>query len=143
MAVVGLWAVGLWPSMMRFAGEMMEVMGLVMAKKVTVDHGFEENFVESETMPDSNAQDLSGNGKDDHEPISPSSKRDSIKPCKVMKVVEKGQKSQKKRDYLTHTLKKLHCELLTMDDESDEIENDDDLEGAHWLQVLVVLSMEL
>ncbi|KAI8557766.1 hypothetical protein RHMOL_Rhmol04G0035300 [Rhododendron molle] len=27
MAVVGLWAVGLRPSMMRFAGEMMEVMG--------------------------------------------------------------------------------------------------------------------
>ncbi|KAF7151146.1 hypothetical protein RHSIM_Rhsim02G0109200 [Rhododendron simsii] len=57
---------------------------LVMAEKVTVDHGFEENFVESETMPDSNVQDLSENGKDDHEPIKPSSKRDPIEPCKGM-----------------------------------------------------------
>ncbi|KAG5521411.1 hypothetical protein RHGRI_033848 [Rhododendron griersonianum] len=47
-----------------------------------------------------------------------------------MKVVEEGQKSQKKRDHLTLALKKLHCELLTMDDGSDEIENDDDLEAA-------------
>ncbi|KAI8566764.1 hypothetical protein RHMOL_Rhmol02G0067200 [Rhododendron molle] len=48
----------------------------------------------------------------------------------VMKVVEEWQKSQEKRDHLTLALKKLHCELLTMDDGSDKIENDDDLEGA-------------
>ncbi|KAI8547176.1 hypothetical protein RHMOL_Rhmol07G0174700 [Rhododendron molle] len=43
---------------------------------------FEENFVESKTMPYSNVQDLSENGKNDHEPIIPSSKRDPIEPCK-------------------------------------------------------------
>lgn len=45
---------------------------LVMAEKVMVDHDFEENFIESETVPDSNVQDLSENGKDDHDPIEPS-----------------------------------------------------------------------
>ncbi|KAG5548169.1 hypothetical protein RHGRI_013762 [Rhododendron griersonianum] len=55
-----------------------------MAEKVMVDHDFEENFVESETVPDSNVQDLSENGKDDHDTIKPSSKRDPIEPCKGM-----------------------------------------------------------
>ncbi|KAF7150984.1 hypothetical protein RHSIM_Rhsim02G0110100 [Rhododendron simsii] len=54
----------------------------------------------------------------------------------VMKVVEEGQKSQKKHDHLTLVLKKLHCELLTMNDGSDEIENDDDLEGATLVEVM-------
>ncbi|KAF7141884.1 hypothetical protein RHSIM_Rhsim06G0081500 [Rhododendron simsii] len=282
----------------RFCSDAEEVSAseLVMVEKVMVDHDFQENFVESETMLDSNVQNLSENEKDDHEPIKPSSKRDPIEPCKdddkamakaiaqtgykieaeaaevytrknfkffqeelfssqkqqvsskyhkegvtkiykvvpngkesptyevaldvmtkkvtcscrkfeflgilcrhilavfikkslahcllqqyvlrrwttnaksddayetlsplmrqnsvqegtevspillrhglmieVMKVVEEGQKSQKKRDHFTLALKKLHCELLTMDDGSDEIENDD-LEGATLVEGLM------
>ncbi|KAL7215344.1 hypothetical protein ACSBR1_027503 [Camellia fascicularis] len=42
-----------------------------------------------------------------------------------LKVVEEGQKSQKKHDYLALALQKTHCELLAMDDDSNEIGNDD------------------
>ncbi|XP_028080761.1 protein FAR1-RELATED SEQUENCE 5-like [Camellia sinensis] len=42
-----------------------------------------------------------------------------------LKDVEEGQKSEKKHDYLALALQKTHCELLAMDDDSNEIENDD------------------
>ncbi|KAH7850185.1 hypothetical protein Vadar_028975 [Vaccinium darrowii] len=48
----------------------------------------------------------------------------------VLKVVEEGQKSQKKHDHLTLALQKVHRELLDMDEEDedvDEIDIDGDL----------------
>ncbi|KAH7843000.1 hypothetical protein Vadar_011562 [Vaccinium darrowii] len=43
MAVVGLWAAGLRPLMMQYAGEMMEVMGVLLLLNPDVP-GFPSNF---------------------------------------------------------------------------------------------------
>ncbi|KAG5530054.1 hypothetical protein RHGRI_030424 [Rhododendron griersonianum] len=51
----------------------------------------------------------------------------------VLKVVEEGQKSQKKHDHLALALQKLHCELLAME-EDDEIDIEDDLESSPPLE---------
>ncbi|XP_058211611.1 protein FAR1-RELATED SEQUENCE 5-like [Rhododendron vialii] len=51
----------------------------------------------------------------------------------VSKVVEEGQKSQKKHDHLAIALQKLHCELRAMEDD-DEIDIEDDLESSPPLE---------